>query len=191
MTKAFLFVFAIVMGLVASGSAGAVICTVPATATGSFGNPNTTGSTPLVPCITISERGTIVIRASGTWSYAAGESNTANGTCYPGAPFTSGQIPLQEAAGVGGGVQSCTIGALIGAFVPRSTANNLDFKPVDGTKNLVAVGINPNMLFFVGVYGAFEANGPGTLYLGMNDGYAADNSGSLSVSAALNYVPPL
>jgi hypothetical protein len=190
MTKAVLFVFAIVMGLIGSGSAGAVICTVPATATGSFGNPNTAGSTPLIPCITISERGTIVIRASGTWSYAAGESNAANGTCYT-PPFTIGQIPLQEAAGVGGSVQSCTIGALIGAFVPRSTVNNPDFKPVDGTKNLVAVGINPNMLFFVGVYSAFEANGPGTLYLGMNDGYAADNSGSLSVSALLNAVPPL
>ena len=36
MTKAVLFVFAIVMGLIGSGSAGAVICTVPATATGSW-----------------------------------------------------------------------------------------------------------------------------------------------------------
>jgi hypothetical protein len=189
MTKVVLFVFAIVMSLVGSGSAGAVVCTVSAKATGSFGNPDT-GSIPLVPCLTITERGTIVIRASGTWSFANGESNTANGTCS-NAPFTTNQIPLQEAAGVGGSVQSCDAGALMGAFVPSSTVSTPGFKPVDGAKNLVAVGIKPNALFFVGTYSVLQANGPGTLYLGMNDAYAADNSGSLSVSVELNGIPPL
>jgi hypothetical protein len=73
------------------------------------------------------------------------------------------------------------LGALIGAFVPESLVNTSSFEALDGTKLTSGVGIMPNHLFFVGSYNVIHAD-HGTLYLGINDSGAGDNSGSLTVT---------
>jgi hypothetical protein len=55
----------------------------------------------------------------------------------------------------------------------------MGFTPTDGTK--FAGGIMPNHLFFVGENNFISVSGPGTLYLGANDTYAADNTGSVTM----------
>jgi hypothetical protein len=180
-TNAKLLLLAIAVYPFFAGPAGATsaTCTVPAVATGSFGKPTTSGGAgmPLVPCITVSTPGTIIITAQGSWSYRDNETNGPNGECNTAAGF---QLPLQEAVGTAPPT-SCSAGALIGAFVPASIVQSSGFNAVDGTKNRSLIGITPNSLFFVGEYTAFEANGPGTLFLGINDGTPDDNSGQLTV----------
>jgi hypothetical protein len=75
----------------------------------------------------------------------------------------------------------------MGAFVPQSVVTSPGFSPVDNTKvmNDVLVGITPNMLFFVGGHTKLEVNGPGTLYLGIDDDIVSDNSGSLTVRVSV------
>jgi hypothetical protein len=56
------------------------------------------------------------------------------------------------------------------------------FQSLDGTLLTSGVGIMPNLLFFVGTYNVIQVSGPGTLYLGINDGGVSDNSGSITVT---------
>ncbi len=49
------------------------------------------------------------------------------------------------------------------------------------TSGVGGVGIMPNQLFLVGSRNVIRVTGPGTLYLGVNDWYVDDNSGSLYV----------
>jgi hypothetical protein len=69
----------------------------------------------------------------------------------------------------------------MGAFVPAAMESNPGFVPIDMTKRKSGYGIMPNQLFFVGSYNVIQVNGPGTLYLGMNDMFTDDNSGFLKV----------
>jgi hypothetical protein len=89
-------------------------------------------------------------------------------------------MPLQEELGVIFGTVT-NAGALIGAFVPESLVNTSGFEAVDGTKLASGLGIMPNRLFFVGTYNVIS-EGPGTLYLGINDTDVSDESGSITVT---------
>jgi hypothetical protein len=74
--------------------------------------------------------------------------------------------------------------ALMGAFVPQEWVDTPGFAALDGTKMTTGVGIMPNQLFFVGTNNYLQVTGPGTLYLGVNDWYVDDNSGSVTVTVA-------
>jgi len=70
--------------------------------------------------------------------------------------------------------------ALIGVFVPLSRTQERGFSAVDGTKNVATVGIMPDGLFFIGENKTISVNEAGTLFLGINDGGAVDNSGGFT-----------
>ena len=72
--------------------------------------------------------------------------------------------------------------ALMGAFVPQLWTQESGFVAMDGTKLANGIGIMPNQLFFVGSNNYIQVRGPGTLYLGINDWFVDDNSGSLTVT---------
>lgn len=177
-----LSILAMGMALSVPAVAKAAQCTIDAKASGSFGTPTSGASLPLVQCFHANSRGTIIVKVSGsqTWDFGAG-SVGPKGICYSDPP--SIQIPLQEGAGVGGGSR-CAQGAVIAAFVPEATANSAGFSPVDNTKNQSLIGIAPSALFFVGTYTAFEAPGPGYVYLGINDGIVDDNTGSVTAQVS-------
>ena len=98
-----------------------------------------------------------------------------------------GYLPLEEAS-VDGGADFTTFsntlpdtGALMGAFVAKSTVDSPGFSPED--EDFGVPGIGSDQLFFIGS-GPFEfkANEPGTLFLGINDNRASNNSGSFRVT---------
>jgi len=70
----------------------------------------------------------------------------------------------------------------MGAFVPHAWASQPGFVADDGTKLTSGFGIMPNQMFFLGINNYVVVSGPGTLYLGVNDWYVDDNSGSLTVT---------
>jgi hypothetical protein len=173
-----LVVFALLIGLLTHGTAFAVSATVivPGNATGGFGNP-ALGYVPLVPALDVSRKGTIkIIYKSGTVN-SGGILGGPNGISWS---VHNLQSPLQEAIGTMSGTIPNLL-ALIGAFVPASTVENTGFAAVDGTKALATIGIPPTALFFVGKYSTVEVNGPGTLFLGINDCDVHDNVGSFTV----------
>lgn len=151
--------------------------TVPAKASGRFGNPG--NGEPLIPAIKVSGKGTITISyASGTISDSAVFNVGPKGATY--AIGRSYQTPLQEAVGTAFGIVR-NHWALIGAFIPDSIVKSPGFSALDGAKNLTTIGIAPNTLFFIGEYTAIDVNGPGTLFLGINDPGADDNIGGFTV----------
>ncbi len=164
--------------------AESVTVTVPTSATGGFGSPNT-GYAPLFKALTATRAGTIVVRyKSGTWSPGTGTSGP-NGILQniPGNDY----VPLQETVGVTGGTIS-NLMALMAAFVPESDVNTVGFSAVDQTIiQTDAVGISPSDVFFVGSRKSIQVSGPGTLFLGPNDCTAFDGSGSLVV--AVSFTP--
>jgi hypothetical protein len=154
--------------------------TVPATASGGFGSPNT-GYAPMTAGITVPGPGTIVITyQSGMWSPVSGYIAGANG--IPTQNEGDDYSPLQGSIGVTGGSVN-NLMALNGAFVAKADVDSEGFSPVD---QLIApkVGISPSALFFVGQRKSLQVAGAGTLYLGPNDGDVSDDSGSLIVSVA-------
>jgi hypothetical protein len=152
---------------------------VSAMASGGFGSPPE-GFSHLTEALTVHEESTITIQyRKGTWCFGAGLCTGPNGANFDNSGFAT---PLQESIGVLGGTVT-NIGALIGAFVPEPLANTPGFQPLDGTLLTSGVGITPNLLFFVGNYNVVQVSGPGTLYLGINDGNVSDNSGSITVTA--------
>jgi hypothetical protein len=121
--------------------------------------------------------------ASGTWCYSDpqyGYCSGPNGEFHYEDPWPY-QLPLEEASGVVAD-RVTNVGALIGAFVPAQLVQTPGFQPVDQTKLDPGVGISPDKLFFVGRYNVIRVNGPGTLYLGINDCICDDNEGSLTVT---------
>ena len=178
----------VVLGL-HSEAAVARQVTVPGTATGYFGsNPSAGGDTPFVAALTVHSPGTITIsylsgqvQCSPTWPYSGPNGQNSNQAFND----LSVALPLDQAVGINTAAyptqnfaHAC---ALIGAFVPMSQANMTGFQPVDGTKGVAAVGISPSTLFFVGEYHSITVNGPGVLYLGINDSAASNNPGSFTV----------
>jgi len=151
---------------------------VPGNATGCFGSSDD-GCIPLVAALTVSGPGTIsVTYVSGTVNWGAGEVGP-NGGPYAASSF---QFPLQEAEGIAPHAKIDNLGALIGVFVPQERAQHAGFSAVDGTKNIALVGIMPSGLFFVGSGKTGSVNGAGTLFLGINDTIASDNSGGFNVT---------
>lgn len=156
---------------------------VPATASGNFGYysaASDANATALVKAVTVTKATTIKLsHVDGEWR--ASDSlplADANGHDWSAGDWE--QAPLQEASGVTG-VKTKNLMALVGAFIPKSLVDSSIFTPVDGTKKSRGLGIMPDKLFFVGTDNVIQTNGAGTLYLGVNDPYVSDNSGSLTV----------
>jgi len=74
------------------------------------------------------------------------------------------------------------VGALVGAFVCQCKVERSGFEAVDGTKDLAHLGILPDRLFFVGTSKTISVGCAGTLFLGINDSEADDNSGGFNVT---------
>lgn len=178
--------------LVASAYAGSddeqhvVRVTVPAIAAGGFGNcigdaGNVLYGLPLVAAYDASGPGVIRVTARGEWTLGAACGATVNADGCLETP-TMVQTPLVQATGTWGVSQMS--GALIGAFVPESVVLMPGFSPVDGSKGLAAIGIPPSALIYIGRQAFIQVNGPGTLFLGINDEDCMifDNSGSLTVA---------
>jgi len=157
--------------------------TVPGNACGALGNPRS-GGVPLVPALAISGPGTITISyVSGTVTDSSGINTGPDGVTWDAG---SAQSPLEEAQGVAGGTIN-NLDALIGVFVPQTKVVYPGFSPVDGTKDLVPVGVVPSELAFIGSQTrTLKAKIAGTLFLGINDWACADNGGSFTVSVAAN-----
>ena len=154
---------------------------VPGNASGCFGNTTDSYCIPFVPAITVSGPATITVTyVSGTVVFITNgpQVGPTGGVCDP----CWGQTPLVEAQGLGliGGFNNAA--ALIGVFVAQNRAQRTGFTAIDGTKNLAAVGIQPAALFYIGPTKTFSVNGPGTLYLGVNDWMIWDNSGGFNVT---------
>ncbi len=162
-------------------SAATIAVTVPSTANGSFGQPNQGGYGALVAAATLKKAGNIFIQyKSGTVTLGGGAPPTdANGES--GAETSVDQTPLQEASGEID-TPITNAGALFGVFVPSYITSQAKFLPVDNSKGISALGIEPRRLFFIGKYGSwFEAPSAGILYLGVNDGNPSNNAGSFIV----------
>lgn len=165
--------------------------TVPATATGGFGEPNIC-YTALVPAFTFSGPQTIEI-ISGGEIHIRGAARVAfpNGLSLPAAITSTEIFPLEESlqdsasspVGPARGYRR-HVGALIGVFVSEASASGPGFQPVD--EDLVRNGIASSGLFLVGS-GPFRfiAPGPGNLYLGINGTDVCQNSGEFSVVISL------
>ncbi|HEY7096698.1 MAG TPA: hypothetical protein VH437_08245 [Terriglobales bacterium] len=151
---------------------------VPGNATGCFGSPNV-GCAPLTAAITVGGPGTITVTyIDGLVSWGNGETGPNGTDCL----CRNHQFPLHEARGIGLTQQVHNLGALVGVFVPQSRVDDeRGFQPVDGTKNMARAGVNPGWLFFIGEGKTFEVTQAGTLFLGINDTQANDNSGGYTV----------
>jgi len=157
---------------------------VPGNTNGGFGNPIDT-VVPLVPAITVSGPSKITITyISGTVTDAAGIDTGPAGTDWN---QNGAQSPLQEARGVSNGTIH-NLDALIGVFVPARTVSAWKFRPVDGTKGVVRIGIMPNTLFFVGAGKTIWVREAGTLFLGINDYFVSDNGGGFSVIVSVQLI---
>jgi hypothetical protein len=155
---------------------------VPGNATGCFGNPSE-GCQPFVAAITVSGPGAITVTyTSGLVTWRLGSTAGPDGaSCNPCGPQ---QLPLNESRSVGLVSNSTRVAALIGVFVPQYRVRRSGFQALDGTKNITHVGIKPQFLFFVGTGITFTANEAGTLFLGINDSTANDNSGGFNVTVS-------
>ena len=152
---------------------------VPGNASGGFGVLVGGPVVPLVPAINVSGPGTVTVTyVSGTVFIGYGLGTGPEG--IPCIHCRAYELPLQEANGLGGG-NANNDGALMGVFVSQARINRSGFQAVDGTKNLVRVGIKPDALFLIGSGKTFEVGEAGTIFLGINDGYVGDNSGGFTV----------
>jgi hypothetical protein len=151
---------------------------VPGNSTGCFGSTYD-GCTPLVAALAISGPGEITVTyVSGTVNWGGGDVGP-NGGFYGKSGY---QFPLQEANGFAPHTKIGNIAALIGVFVPQSRVLRKGFNALDGTKNVARVGIMPGGLFFIGEGKTIDVKEAGTLFLGINDTYVADNSGGFNVT---------
>jgi hypothetical protein len=65
--------------------------------------------------------------------------------------------------------------------------NRPGFQAIDGTKNLAAAGIAPDLLFTIGEGTTVQTSQAGTLYLGINAWHVVDNSGGFVVEISQAY----
>ncbi len=163
---------------------------VPGNAGGCFGNNPGGGNSecvPFVPALTVSGPGTITVTyVSGlvTWTPCCTTGPLGVSCPAKGAPTGCGlsQTPLAESRGTQPKKTIIKIGALIGAFVPQVRAQAEGFQPLDGSKNVVPVGIMPGTVFFIGTGRTITVTEAGTLFLGINDWWVPDNSGGFNVT---------
>jgi hypothetical protein len=171
------FVIALCTVAVIAASAQTTVF-VPGNATGYFGYPVNI-VVPLVSAITVSGPATINVGyVSGTVDYGMGIQVGPNGGPFPGA---GNQYPLQEAKAIAPSKNIDNMAALIGVFVPQSRVQLAGFTAVDGTKDVARVGIMPDGIFFIGIGKAITVKEAGTLFLGINDSGAVDNTGGFTV----------
>ena len=177
------FVLVLFVAAITLGASAQTQVFVPGTALGYFGNP-LDQPTPFVSAITVTGPATITVTYVSGQACWGGPSNCVgpNGGFYRNSAGL--QFPLQEAKGVATPKKIQNISALIGVFVPAARVNRTGFQAVDGTKNVAKVGIMPGSLFFIGEGKTFSVNQAGTLYLGINDVYAGDDSGGFTVEVS-------
>jgi hypothetical protein len=184
-----------VLLLLSGAIASAIPITVPATANGEFGVPEG-GGTPLVSAFSLTAAGQeIQITASGTINLDASLTTGPDGVSVPRSVIMGNlnlaYTPLEEGVIDGGGSVPTTdanstvneVGALIGAFVPSATVSASGFSPIDAKLSDPNPGVNSTALFFVGAGPfTFTAPGAGTLYLGINEPFVSNNTGSFSAT---------
>ena len=156
--------------------------TVPGNASGDFGN-HTDLVVPLVPAITVTGPGAITVTYVSGTVYLTGGGGLPTGPTGITSDTGQGQLPLQEAQGIAGGVVN-NFGALMGVFVPQSRVGCKGFSAIDGTKHAVHIGVRPVDLFFVGESKTINVTEAGTLFLGINDEGVVDNSGSFVLTVS-------
>ena len=156
---------------------------VPGNASGYFGR-NVDMLVPLVPAVTVDAQTTITITyVDGLVDFGPDEAGPNGGDYFVN---VGEQTPLQESqtfplAEVPTGVNN--FAALMGAFVPQYRVDRMGFIAIDSTKlpSISRSGIMPCELFFVGSSIVVHAEGPGTLFLGINDAGTQDNNGGFNV----------
>ena len=167
----------------------AATVSVPATAGGGFGSP-VLASTNFIVSYLFSQTGqTIEIKASGLIDIGISTLAGPDGLTLTRGVI-AGYTPLEEGLldfGVTvpiGDMDSTVlnVSALIGAFVPESRASEPGFVPLDSDIVEGSRGIFSSDLFLIGNGLTFVAPGEGRLYLGINEPYMINNSGSFSVS---------
>lgn len=180
--------------ILTSATASATIVTLPdnvttvivdAKASGKFGAP-TSSAIPFVRGYEFTRAGeSLAIIANGTATFGEGLSGGPNGLTTARS-IIAGYTPLEEIEIDSGATteaalpgQALNVGALIGAFIPTSRTSAPGFQPNDA--DTLANGIDSADLFLVGSISAFIAPEPGTLYLGINEAWMANNSGSFEV----------
>ena len=177
---------------VVSFNVNAALVNVPATASGGFGSQGNPGSTAFILGQTFAGSGEIItISASGTINLGGTFVTSPQGiTATAGTAFagTISYTPLEESLVESGaliiprpaGDLIENVGALIGVFIPASVASDPTFSPFD--EDLVALGIPSTDLFMIGFGTTFTAPEAGSLYLGINEWFAENNSGAFQVT---------
>jgi hypothetical protein len=172
---------------------------LPSTAGGEFGAP-LSGSTPLILAytfnskdehLTISARGTIfLLPDSGAPTSPLGR--TQERTLLIGS-YSEGYTPLEEGIiDSGGSVPTSdhssrlpNLAGVIGAFIPKSRCDTPGFEPRDSDVVPGGLGINSTELFLIGEGPfVFKSPGPGCLFIGVNDAFNSNNSGSFIVTTS-------
>lgn len=163
-----------------AGVAHSAVLTVDAKANGGFGSSS--GGTlglAMVPFV-IGGPASFTISATGLISICTGCAlplTGPNGFTFADSPFGNGEIlPLEERDGIDPD-PSNFLGALIGAFVAQLTPGTPGFdKDIGGN-------IDDSALFLIGSGPfSFTAPGAGTLYLGINDSFVANDAGAFTVT---------
>jgi hypothetical protein len=169
------------------------LITVGAKATGSFGVP-VAGPENFVSAHTFSASGEqVILSPSGTITLgenlitgpagitAARSLITGFNVNNPGyTALEEREIDLGNAAQNNLPTEVEQLGALIGIFVPQTAAGQAGFLAQDG--DVTTTGLDSEDLFLIGAdLHLFVAPGPGTLFLGINEAYALNNSGSFEV----------
>ncbi|MFC7337926.1 LamG-like jellyroll fold domain-containing protein [Haloferula chungangensis] len=167
--------------------AAAYQVTVDAKSTGSFGSPVLSANS-LTPAATFTEAGQqVILTASGSVNLGEGlvagpEGVTATRAQIIGyTPMEEKEIDLGNITQGALPAQVAKVGALMYVFVPSSVADASGFVAHD--LDVFAGGVGSSGLMLVGSGPLpFIAPGPGTLYLGINEAYAANNSGAFQVN---------
>ena len=168
---------------------------VPSTANGSFGSP-VDGPTQFVVAHVVGVAGEqFSLSAIGTINLGEALSTDPNGlTLLHSAiigPFDQAFTPLEEGVLDAGGAVATSdgsstvlkVGALIAAYIPNSRTSSPGFTPEDSDIAPAGNGILSSELFFLGT-GPVILTAPfaGTLYVGINEPFVSNNSGSFDVS---------
>jgi hypothetical protein len=164
-----------------TGVAQSAVLAVDAKSNGGFGSSSGgTLGTAMVP-FAVAGAATYQISAAGTISICVGCQGVPlvgpGGIDLADSPFGNGEItPLEERDGTDPD-PSLTVGALIGAFVFQGALGQAGFDEDIGgdvpASALFLIGVGPLL---------FSAPGAGTLYLGINDSYVANDSGAFTVT---------
>ena len=164
-----------------SGVAQAAVVNVDAKSNGGFGSSSGgTLGTAMVP-FAVPGAATFQISAAGLISICLGCQGVPlvgpDGMDLADSPFGNGEItPLEERDGTDPD-PSLNIGALIGAFVFQGALGSAGFDEDIGGD------VAASALFLIGSGPfSFTAPGAGTLYLGINDSFVANDSGVFTVT---------